>query len=521
MQANQKSPNYSGILVVLGLIVMIVGLVIMLVLPDIKLAAWGIMAIGVALIVVAIVLSFRQVKKAITGRRGKFGLGTGVMSAIFIGIVIIVNAFSVGNYHRFDTSSLSRFTLTPQTIEVLEDLQSDVIITGFFIPNDTYGIGDYVSSFLTEYEEHTSHISIKYIDPDTNPDQAKEYGITEYQTVVFECGENRRLVPPSSYVTTDSSGNLSGIQAEYPFTSAILEVTGVAQKKVYLLTGDGEVATTSSFSKADQGLLDDLYQIDTVNLIKDPQIPDDCAALIIAAPQNTLSDSEIEIINNYLNGGGQVMILTNPNSSPELDKIVSNWGINFGNGTIIDPGSSVAPHEDMPIVSSDNNHYGLSAVYFPGATAIVPQENLPSNITMYPLAWTTASSWLDKDYSADKPAAFDPATETKESLAIGALIAGVTEEGSAKGKYTRLAVIGDSDFATDDNYDSANNGDLFLNAVSWLAKETTLVSIHRNVQPFRLLVVNSTQSSFIKYSSILMFPIILLLAAVVIWWRRR
>jgi ABC-type uncharacterized transport system involved in gliding motility auxiliary subunit len=520
MQTSPKPSNLGGLIAIFGLVVLAVGLVVMLLLPEIGFGAWGILAVGVALLAIALVINFRQVSQVVTGRRGRFGLGTGIMSSIFIGIIIIVNAFSVGHYQRVDTSSLSQFTLTPQTINVLTDLKTPIKVTGFFTPNDTYGIATYVGSLLTEYASHTKEMTIQYVDPDEHPDQAKKYGITEYQTVVFESGDRHRLVSPSQYIIVDSSGNPTGVQAEHAFTSAILEVTGQKQKKVYFLTGHGEASIDSNYSRAREGLLDDLYLVGTLNLITDPNIPEDCAALIIAAPQNALSDNEIDIISTYLKNGGQVMILTNPDATDDIEKIVSPWGVDIGKGTVIDPASSVSPHQDMPIVPSSRDYFLLPNVYFPGATAIIPQENAPANVQMYPLVWTSSSSWLDKNFTADEEPVFDTDTEKRESLAIGVLIAGVPLDVSAT-KYTRLVVIGDSDFASNEHFSNANNGDLFLNSVSWLAEETSLISIRRNVQPFRRLVVTPSQSDFIKYSSVSLLPVIMLIAAGVIWWRRR
>ena len=521
MQTNPKPSNLGGPIAILGLVALAAGLVIMLLLPEIGIGAWGVLAVGIALLAIAFVIDFRRVSRAITGRRGRFGLGAGVMASIFIGITIFVNAISIGNYHRFDTSSLAQFTLTPQTINVLENLKTPVKAIGFFTPSDPYGIASYVTSLLAEYESHTRQLTVQYIDPDEHPDQAKKYGITEYQTVVFESEERRRLVAPSQFIVFDENYNVTGVQAEHAFTSAILEVTGVAQKKVYFLTGHGEAGIDASFSKAKEGLLNDLYLVGTLNLITTPAIPDDCAALIIAAPQNALSSNEVDIIDSYLKNGGQVLILTNPGSQPDIEKIVSPWGVDIGDGTVVDPSSCVSPHQDMPVVPASRNYFLLPNVYFPGATAIIPQEKTPGNVQMYPLVYTDSSSWLDKNFTTDKEPVFDSETEKMESLAIGVLIAGVPTTESATNKLTRLVVIGDSDFASNEHFDNANNSDLFLNSVSWLAEETSLISIHRNVQPFRRLVVTPSQSNFIQYSSIGLLPLLVLAAGGVIWWRRR
>ncbi len=213
------------------------------------------------------------------------------------------------------------------------------------------------------------------------------------------------------------------------------------------------------------------------------------------------------------------MILTDPDSKADLNKLLSPWGIDTGEGTIIDPSSSMAPHQDIPVVPYDRDIFGLPSVYFPGAAAIIPQDTAPASIVINPLVWTSSSAWLDKNFTANSEPVFDSNTEKMEQLRIGVLIAFPTD--STQSRYARLTVIGDSDFATNQYFDDANNGDLFINSINWLTEETSLISIRRNIQPFRRLVVTEGQKNFIKYSSVSLLPVLLLAAAAVIWWRRR
>jgi len=521
MQNRPTSNNTGGIIALCGLIILTAGLIVILMLPEMKTGGWGILGVGLIVLVIGVIIDFRRVQKAVSGRRGKFGISTGVMSFIFIGITVFANALSVGNYHRFDTSSLSQFTLTPQTVKVLENIEQPIKIINFFDPKDTYNVDNYISSLLSEYANHTNKITIQRIDADTHPDQARKYGITMYQTVAFECGERRAIVPPTKFIEFDDSGNVKNLQCEHAFTSAILQVTGEAQKKVYFLTGHGEAGIESSYSKAKNGLLDDLFLVEELNLITNPQIPDDCAGLIIAAPQTSLTKDEVLIITEYLLNGGQLMILTNPNTIPELKPLVSLYGVTIGEGVIIDPSSSYLSHKDIPVVTYSRNYFYLPSVYFPNATAIIINENPPSYIVgINPLAWTSNSAWLDKNFSPEVDPVFDKETEKMEPMAIGVMIAANPVTGSGK-KMTRLIIIGDSDFCSNEHYDNANNADLFLNSVNWLTEETSLISIRRNVQPFRRLVVTDNQSNFIKYSSIGIMPAIMLVIAGIVWWKRR
>jgi ABC-type uncharacterized transport system involved in gliding motility auxiliary subunit len=175
----------------------------------------------------------------------------------------------------------------------------------------------------------------------------------------------------------------------------------------------------------------------------------------------------------------------------------------------------------MPRVTADRNFFagiGLDIVsYFPGAVSIGPPEGLETEWP--PLVWTSSDSWLDKNYDATKEPAIDLEGEKQSSVSIGVVIAvSLTEE---QKKLTRMIIIGDSDFASNDHFLQVNNGDLFLDSISWLAEETQLISIHRAALSFRRLVVNDDQTDFITYSSLALPPVLVLLIGGIIWWYRR
>jgi hypothetical protein len=236
------------------------------------------------------------------------------------------------------------------------------------------------------------------------------------------------------------------------------------------------------------------------------------------------------------------LFLVNPDSPQEIKQLLSIWGVAIGDGTVIDPSSYVAPSMDSPRVPRDRNEFGLSQIYFPGATAIIAYpEYVPtltvteegevldqivwisenSSIQMYMLITTSEDSWLERDFEAAEEPEFDEGTDLKGPLALGFLIftppSGEVEE--AQG--TALIVIGDSDFASNQHFYNGNNSDLFLSAVNWLAAGKELISIERKVLPFRRLVVGPEEKRFIDYSSIGLIPLLVLVAGSIIWWRRR
>lgn len=532
MQAEPRVYRFSGLIAVLGLLTLLVGLIVMILLPSIRFAAWSILALGILLLATAFIIDFRQVSRAITGRRGRFGAGTTVMASVFIGITLLVNAISIGSYQRFDFTGLAQFTITSQTKEVLSNLETPVQVLLFSTPADPYGIGNYATNLLAEYQNYTDQLSLKFIDPDEHPDQARQYDVTQYHTVVFESQNLQRLVLPQEIVE----------QAEHAFTSAILEVTGIVQKKVYFLTGHGEGSIYSEYSNAKQGLLDNLYQVDTLDLAINPSIPDDSALLIIAGPRELIPSEELVIIVQYLVSGRQALILVNPDSPPEIKQLLSIWGVAIGDGTVIDPSSYVAPSIDSPRVPRTRNEFGLSDIYFPGATAIMPYpeyspaygvteegEILPqvvwisedSDIQMQVLITTSEDSWLEMNFNPLEEPEFNEGTDLEGPLALSFLIF-TPPRGEAEGEQgTALIVIGDSDFATNQHFYNGNNSDLFLSSVNWLVASKELISIERKALPFRRLVVGPEALNFIRISSIGLLPLVVLAIGGIIWWRRR
>ena len=505
----------TAVLALLGLTSLFIGWILMFILPGIRIFARGILALGMAFIAVAFIVDFRRVRGALASRQGKFGVSTIMMVSLFVGIILFANAISVDNYYRFDFTGLAQFTLTSQTKDVLAKLDKPVDIVTFFSPTVPLAVRSYAKNLLTEYRNFTNKLNVRDFDPDLHPDQARQYGIDQlgalYGEVVFRSGKGQRQV----------FGPQIAAEAEHAFTSAILEVTGTRQKKVYFLTGHGESNIRQGYKSAVDGLRDNLFQVGELDLVATPRVPEDAAVLIIAGPKQPLASSEFEIIEAYLKNNGRVFILLNPNPPRAFRQLLSEWWIDIEDGILVDPISYVAPNRDHLLVPRTRNSFGLGETYFPGAAAVIPKKGVGENVMLDALVWTSQEAWLEKDFVAGEVPVFDEKADRKGPLAIGALLSTTPASNAAAAKGTCLVVIGDSDFASNSHFQDGNNSQLFLSSVNWLAVGKEIISVDRKVLVTRRLLLSPEEVRFLHLSSIGLLPLLLLAAGGYLWWRRR
>jgi ABC-type uncharacterized transport system involved in gliding motility auxiliary subunit len=86
---------------------------------------------------------------------------------------------------------------------------------------------------------------------------------------------------------------------------------------------------------------------------------------------------------------------------------------------------------------------------------------------------------------------------------------------------TRVAAIGDSDFAANAYLGIEGNRDLFMNTVNWLSQQEGLIAIRPREASDRRITLTANTSVFMFWTTIVAIPAIVLGAGVFSWWRRR
>ena len=173
--------SYARILVVSGLVILI-GTAVILPMRPAKIFLIQIGAsIGIGLVLFAVMLRPNAVHVALTGRRIRYASNMAIVCLAFVAILVIVNFLGLKHNFEFDLTETREFTLSEETIKVLESLSEPVQIVGFFGSDDHRWTKTKV--YLERYSRYTEFITFGLHDPDTELALAQSYGLESYGLV--------------------------------------------------------------------------------------------------------------------------------------------------------------------------------------------------------------------------------------------------------------------------------------------------------------------------------------------------
>ncbi len=468
---------------------------------------------GVVLILLYALLRPDEVRKVLTGRSARYGSNAVVLSVAVLGILFFLDVLGIKYHKRFDLTQNKQYTLSQETIQIIQNLKEPVEIIGFFSENDSRR--DNIGGLLDEYVYH-SHGKVKYrfVDPDTNPALARKYKISSYGILVFIRGKKTQ----QSYAMD-----------EQDITSGILKVSREKPLVVYFTTGHQERGpeefNQKGYSTITRLLGKDNYEVKTLNLATvTGTLPSNMAALVVASPLKPFAPKEEKKLRDYLDKGGKLMIMTDPQAPiPISDTLKNEWGITFDNDVVIDPSNSFFGDVASPAVSQYRFHSitkdlnGLMS-FFPLARSItITRTNYPT-ITVDSLVDTSKRSWGETDLT-NSHAHFDKGKDLPGPLVLAAA-------GTNKNTKARLVVFGDSDFVSNGVLGAVQgafgNPDLFRNSVNWLTEEKSLIAIGPKPPAIHSIrPITGAEQKLLLYTLVIFLPVIVLLAGALVWVRRR
>ncbi|MFZ2053262.1 MAG: Gldg family protein [Candidatus Aminicenantales bacterium] len=546
METVKKNLNY------IGLTMVILALMAMRIWPHRKGAALVVAGLGVAAIVVYIVLNLPTLKHSLSRKSFFYSTNLLLIVVLVLAILVLLNTFLSRHNYRLDFTEAKLHSLSDQSIQVLKNLKKDVQIKGFF--RDGNYSRSKMEDLLKNYVYCSKRIKYEFIDPDKNPGLVKGYTITQDGTTVLEAGANENRI------TTTTEDDL---------TNALIKVTRESKKVIYFLEGHGEHSIEQtedlgySFAKDELQKLG--YEAKKLSLALSETFPQDCSLLVVPGPQKDLLPNELETIRNYLTNGGRVFFMADPEVAPGLAPYLGSLGAKLQDDIVVDTVSRLFGGDYfMPVITEYESHEITRnfryATFFPYARSVEPADPKPEGMTISVLGKTSPNSWserqldqkqvtFDKDKDKQGPLSLavvatfevkaaekkeparEPAEEKSETQETDESKAEDEKETADKEpeetpaveskKEGRLAVFGDSDFASNRYYNLSGNGNFFLNTVNWLTEESDLISIQPRTSSPRTVQFTPSQGRMIFFVSVIILPLLILILGISVWIRRR
>jgi ABC-2 type transport system permease protein len=212
--------------------------------------------------------------------------------------------------------------------------------------------------------------------------------------------------------------------ADLSICSVVEYVTADIIPNNYYLTGHGEPSTDSLTSAFYEW---GLPSLDTTK----EEIPEDAASILINMPSEDITESERDILLEYLEGGGQLTFVTNEKNldMPNLCAILEAYGMAVENKAFVNEPLGEGEDERettqiYPNVDFKNEIFGSissTASIEPvvkNANAISMNENAKGDLLIYPLLTTSDGAYLGDNAEAKASYTVACAAETGDGARV-------------------------------------------------------------------------------------------------------
>jgi len=453
----------------------------------------------------------------IKARQTKYATFAATYILVVLAAVVIANYLANEHNKSYDATANKRYSLSEQTAKIVKGLKQDAKII-YFNQSTRFSEG---KDLLEEYKNLSSNVKVQYVDPDKDPQQAREAGIRSFGTAIVQIGAKKEEAKSMT---------------EEAITGAIIRDLKSNTRTVCFLSGSGEHQLDDSdregFSQFKQLLAKDSYESKTVDLLQKPEVPSDCTALVIAGPTRDYVQPEVDAVKKFVEDGGRAFFMLDPPlkmgrseiaDNDALTNVLQGWGVTVDKDLILDLSpvgqifglgpqvALVSNYSSQPIV----NEIKRTATGFPLARSIAIKNGDKTNVEK--LFDSSTSSLATTNLSSARVSVQDPKNK-KGPLTMAAAGTYNTGKQNVQGRFV---VIGSSGWATNRFLGFNGNSDLALDAVNWLSSDEDLISIRPKAPEDRRVTMTQRQFNGVLVTSQFVLPLVVVVAGFGVWWKRR
>ena len=278
---------------------------------------------------------------------------------ITIVLLLVLNTIGSFFFYRFDLTKDKRYTLSPTSLHILEQVKNPLYIKVYMqgeLPSEFKRLQTETRQMLEEFQGYNSNIVFEFIDPledeATSMDNIKELyrkGLTPINISVDDKGkQSQAMVFPWAIAVYDNNEvnipllkNIMGASTtdkvigsvqhlEYSIADALNKITTTKQKKIAIIKGNGELheayiakflLQTKESYHIGPFTLDSVAKqpVNTLEALKKYDLA------IIAKPTEAFSESEKQVLDQYIVNGGKTIWLVDQVVA-EMDSLYNPTG---------------------------------------------------------------------------------------------------------------------------------------------------------------------------------------------------
>lgn len=473
----------------------------------------------------------------------------GAMTATLLCTLFLLNAIADRKDVHVDLSYFKTTSASASSRELVRGMDTDTRALLFFAqPNEVLAE---IRPYFDSLAEESAHFEVELVDRDLEPELAKEHRVSRGGTVVLARGESRQKIYLGDELDR-AKRKLRTLDKE--FQTAILKLT-LERQTVYMITGHGErgasriegdirprLSLLKRFLTSNNLTVKNLGPVEGLSR----EVPDDAALVVWTDPAAPLFPGEAEALQQYLEGGGRMLITLDPDSKPELDDFLAGLGLRFVGETLahgkayIPLGKSRTPADQYNLVTNSfSSHPAVTTVsryrqhmpvLFPRAGYLekVPAEGRKSTFIVRSLPKT----WADADGDAQRDD--DERLRTYQlAAAVSAKVApGRKDKDDREAKQPdeneemRVVVVADTDVFSDDyiGFRLARGGhpgnfQLLADFLHWLIGEGKVGGVPESEEDLKIASTRDEDVIWF-YGTVFAIPLIILGIGVGTRWGR-
>lgn len=522
--------------------------------PDAPLA-WTILIAGLAASGYSVRANHRSLMLLSRTRQARIILNLMIMGTLLAAFTVFVNYLSVRRYVFLDLTEKGRFTLHPETVEILGELdrrQQNLIALALWPESNEYY--ERLEDLEKLIRRQTDRIEFRFVDYG-DVGMIERYGLGDLLDAGLEMGmvvqevlpkgdartPRRQIFEESDLVYDEWDPHRQRMQFYFTGESALVAAVqyfgDVRPLTLYQMVGHGETDFRDAHNPYIGRLRRTLPRLNVEIATVDPEcaVPDTAAetVLMLFGPRDALPARDLRWLDEYVDRGGNLLLLIDPPTYPdarrsqELNPLLGRFGLALEPYMVIDVNQSYSMRDinyrfrelrDTPLVFYYSEHPVVRKL---GGRTAFPRARMVRMLEMHDRK--AAAEWLLRVGPDGEKV--DPVTG--QSLGKGKFCFGAAAENARTG--SRLVLIGDSDFpkiAQGMQFGlhyklPPANYRLFANAVNWLGGRAGVVEVLPRDDSDPLIRADAPEIETVFYLIVVLAPLASLLAGALVYSFRK